>query len=227
MLKDGETTTTGDALPEEGQSSGGEVSPSAPKAKMYSEEEMKRYEADRHAPLDRTIAQLRKDLKEARETGEATASELKAMQKQLDDAEVARIGDDPEKVSVYQLRRTVQEERSKAAAEKREATRLMAEAKAEKDAMAADKAEIAIGKLAIKYKLPDKTLRDLGINDIEALEKVAVTLAANMATKAKPDGFNLDSGLSSGGVGEPTMDQLEKMSEAEYAKWASQRFKGR
>ncbi len=222
MLKDGEITT-GDALPEEGQPSGGEVNPSAPKAKMYSEEEVKQ----RHSKLDKTIAQLTRELTEARQSGETTASDLKAMQKQLDDAEVARIGDDPEKVSVYQLRRTGQEERSKAAAEKREAARLMAEAKAEREAMAADKAEIAIGKLAIKYKLPDKTLRDLGITDIEALEKVAVTLAANMAVKAKPEGFNLDSGLSSGGAGEPTQEQLEKMSDAEYEKWASPRFKGR
>lgn len=222
MLKDGETVT-GDALPEGGQPSTGQVNPSEPQVKMIPEEEVNK----RHSKLDKTISQLTRELKEARDSNDSTASELGAIRKELDDAKMAQLGDDPEKISAYQLRRTAQEERTKAAKERADATRELREAKAEREALAADKAEITIGRLAIKYKIPERTLSELGITDSDALEKVAVTLAANMKVSRdiKDTGLIPDSGLSTGGKGEPTQEDLTKMSEAQYHEWASKRYK--
>jgi hypothetical protein len=227
MTQDGETTTTGDALPGTGQPSGGEGNnPSKPQAKMYSEEDVGR----RHAKLDKTIAQLNRELTEARQAGENTAAELQRRQKQIDDAEMERIGDDPAKLSVFQTHRAAQERIAKAEAKEREATRILTEVKAGQEALAADKAEIAVAKLASKYKIPVEDLTDLGITDPEALERVAVRLAAKRVTttpKGGEDDFTTDSGLTSGGESEPTAEQLGKMSDKQYHDWASKRFQGR
>jgi len=70
--------------------------------KTFTEEEVKKMVSERHSTLDRQIADLTKQLTDAK-------SQLSAYQKEKEDAELEKVKDDPEKLSVYQLRKQARE----------------------------------------------------------------------------------------------------------------------
>ncbi len=216
---DGETKPAGDALPEGGQPSGGEGSPSVPPG-FISEEDVNK----RHAKLDKTIAQLNRELTEARQSYESTTAELTALRRQIDDAEAERYKDDPTQLSLYERQRKQRERDAALAAREKTIAQREAKIKADEEEVAKIKTDAVIAKLTAKYKLPENSLSGLGITDPEALAKVAVVMAANRL-KAGAGDFNPDSGLTKGGATEPTQEQIDKMTDVQYREWASKRYK--
>jgi len=70
--------------------------------KTFTEEEVKKMVSERHSTLDRQIADLTKQLTDAK-------SQLSTYQKEKEDAELEKVKDDPEKLSAYQLRKQARE----------------------------------------------------------------------------------------------------------------------
>ena len=138
-----------------------------------------------------------------------------ARQKAIDDAELDAIKGDPDLEAQYR-RKQEATKREKALAEREQKqTQKEIEHQADIDAANASKREIAIWEIAQKYGVDANALKELNLDTPEQMESVAKAMAAG---KAAP-GSEPDSGKTIGGMGTPTLEQLDKMTPEQYAAW--------
>jgi hypothetical protein len=202
-LKD-ETKTTGqDPLPEKGPASEGKEGSTSPAPKTYTEAEHQKAVSDALARAGRDAKSL--------ETREARLKDIEAREKALKDREeevrkraeeeeARAAGNDPEKLSVLELRRkaAAEAEAVRAEREKLEADKLAFQerlSKAEELERAAE-----IDQIARKYQDGDpdklKTLCEkLNLKSREQIEAAAETIFTR-----KSEGFKADSGVTKGGA---------------------------
>ncbi len=187
------------------------------KARLAKEAEVSKQEA----------ARLREDF-------QSTNSRLNALQDRIDQAELEKARDDPQLVKLYQARRELETEKRNVEVEKRRVAAEAAQVKTEREAMESQNRGAQIAARAAKHGVEVSELTELGITDMAVLEKVAGKMSKGKGKDTekpvpagKPEAINFrpDSGLSAGGMGEPTPEQLDKMSIEQYREWSSKRYK--
>jgi len=227
--------TKQDALPAGGQPSAEKQEPSTPKT--FTEEQVKKLVNERHSTLDKTIAEQKRlidrlsgekdDLSKAQGS---LAEELEAVKARIEDAELSKVKGDPGLLKLYQNQKDI-EKRTKALAQKEQA---LTQKEVTLTAMEREIAKVSVGariaETAVSHKVSvealEQELEDLGITDPARFNKVAERLAASKGNRTG-EGLVTDSGLSVGGGGEPTQEQLEKMSMDEYKTYRDKQKKGR
>lgn len=117
-------------------------------------------------------------------------SEAKAVlkQKERDDAELEAAKDDPAELTLVQRRQQVKARELASEAKERDITAREVIAQEKEDAAKATQFEIKVFDIATKYELKPDMLKELGITDIDQLEKVAKVLSTKVATGPDPGG---------------------------------------
>jgi len=216
----------------------GDTSTSDKKEKTFTEAQVTKMVSDAKAASGREQKKLTDQIEEAnkvseslRQNAEITNGKLTALQRQIDEAELDKAKDDPQLLSLYQQKQNLQTRATDLEERERKVATSEAQLKADKEAIAAAKAEATIVKVAVKYHLNIEDLSDLGITDEEALEKVAAKIAGGKPKKKAgeedKDAGDLtpDSGISSGGEHTPTMEERDKMSPEQYIAWRKKQEK--
>ena len=203
MVTDAKDTKT-DAVPEKGGGSEDEGQKDSPQPKVYTEDEAEKKFSSQRSVLDRKVTGLEKSLESA--TKRATDAETRetARLAAADEAELEDAEGDKEKLTDIQLRQKNRKDRITNEAEAKRLEIVAAEQQAEIDAAKATQFEVKVFEIATKYKLKPDTLKDLGITDLEQLEKVAKA----MSTK---EGTGPDSGGSVGGGERTEQEKLDRM----------------
>jgi len=220
---DGKENTKQDALQGTGQSSVEKTSPSL-EPKTYTEKEVDKLIRERHSILDKQIADLNKQLKlKEEEAGEVQSlkAKLAELEEEQERKELAEAGDNPDLKRQIQDRKISRQRQADLAKRERE---LKARELEHEEAIKAV-TQYNLGKLAggIASKYPGieaADLIELSDGSPEKMEKIAQRLSKKEAPGLRPD-----SGISVGS-GEPTIEQLDKMTPEEYAEWRK-RKKGR
>lgn len=224
--------TTKDTLQETGQTSGGEAgTTSGGEPKTYTAEQIRkidsdaRAEAGREAKAAKTEATKAKaSLSEAESQLSETKQQISDLEKRIDDAELEGARDDPERVKLYQQRQELRVKESALEEGKRKLAKDKLEHEAEIKVARESQGEIAIWQTAIKYGVDPVKLKELNLTSPEQIEAVAKAIAAQKTAASPPGGEGSaallpDSGVTSGGEGTPTVEQLEKMTPTQYAAW--------
>ena len=219
---DGKENTKQDALQETGQPSVEKTSPSL-EPRTYAKEEVDKLIRERHSTLDKHIADLNKQLKlKEEEAGEVQGLKAKVaeLEEEQERKELAEAGDNPDLKRQIQDRKISRQRQSDLDKRERE---LKARELEHEEAIKAV-TQYNLGKLAgeIVSKYPGieaADLIELGDGSPEKMEKIAQRLS-----KKEPLGLRPDSGISVGS-GEPTIEQLDKMTPEEYAEWRRKKKK--
>lgn len=181
------------------------------------------------ARLTRESESAKQELSDVKGHLDSTNSRLEAIQSQIDRAELEKARNDPEMVKLYQQRRDVEKQSRDLETQRRTLARDVAQHKADKEAWESERRGATIEAIATKHGLKAEDLSDLGISDTALLDKVAAKVAGKKpggeSSQEGQSDFKPDSGMSSGGIGKPTNEQLEKMTPDQYAAWAKDRFK--
>ena len=215
----------------EGEHPSGETSlePSTPSG-TYTQEQVEKLVRERHSKLDTRISGLEKQMAKsakAMETAERRATEAEAAlteaQKAKDEAELESIGDNPDALTLHRARMR-QRERD---AELTKRERTLEQNKAEHEEAIREALEFkqarSATEIASKYEgIDPATLLELTDGSVEKMEVLAQKLGT---LKAKAPSFKPDSGLTSGGAGKLTNEQVENMPVEAYAEHPS--VKGR
>ena len=219
---DGKENTKQDALQETGQPSVEKTSPSL-EPRTYAKEEVDKLIRERHSILDKQIADLNKQLKlKEEEAGEVRSLKAKVaeLEEEQERKELAEAEDNPDLKRQIQDRKAFKQRQSDL--EKRERELKARELEHEEAIKAVT--QYNLGKLAgeIVSKYPGieaADLIELSDGSPEKMEKIAQRLSRKEALGLRPD-----SGISVGS-GEPTIEQLDKMTPEEYAEWRRKKKK--
>lgn len=227
-----------ETLPPEVEQPSGEKpkEPSTP-PETYTEEQVEKLVGQRHSKLDKRIAELEKltaksskavELAEKRASDSETA--LIKFQKEKDDAELQTLRDNPDALTQYQIKLRHRERDAELTKRERE----LAQREAEHEEAIKEVQELKQTKLATEIAseyegIEPATLLELTDGTPEKMKllakKIGTLKAKSEGEGSKIPGFKPDSGLTSGGVGKPTLEQMEKWTPEQYAEWASKRYK--
>lgn len=223
--------------PEAGQSSGGDTGTTPTEPKTYAEKDVQKAVSDALAKQGRDIKRIKDEHTQAIAARDAATQELEAtrnslasLQSRIDEMELTQAKGDPDMETALRQKRARLAEISALEAQKREALKIIAQAKADSEAVSKAKKEAAIERLSAKYNVEVDWLEGLGVDSVESLTKIAEAAGERKKSKKEPEPeekkplIKPDSGGTIGG-GEPTAEQLEAMTPEQYAAWASKRFK--
>ena len=214
-----------DSVQSTGQSSEGGTGSSTETPQSYTKEQVTKLISDLSAKVGdaRKVVEVERDsLKSQLAIVNTSLKESEDAKEQLQKDIEELTKDDPDKAKLTQrlkeldgLQKSLKADKSKLEAEKLE--------HGETVKLAAETLnEISIWEIGAKYNLDPVMLKGLNL-PVEQTEAVAKSIGT--APAPTTEGLVPDSGVTSGGTGEPTLEQLEKMSPEEYAKWASKRYK--
>jgi chromosome segregation ATPase len=224
-MSDESTQATKDTLSanEQGQSSsGGEGGTSTGSPKTYTEAEV---EAQVQKRLSDKLADVGRKSKQHSDHLEtqirASQDTITALQKQIDEVEEGRYKDNPDAMSVYQMKRQLRDERAKLLEGKQELDRQRQEHQAEIDESKAYKRLRKAQEIAARYTgiNPEElvNLTDGSDERMEALAKRIGKPKQEPKPKTEPTAeVKPDSGVTSGG-GQLTPEIADKLSMEEYA----------
>ena len=191
MVTDAKDTKT-DAVPEKGGGSEDKGQKDSPQPKVYTEDEAEKKFSSQRSTLDKKVTGLEKSLETA--TKRATDAEAREVERltTADEKELEAAEGDKEQLTAIQQRQRNRKDRITNEAEAKRLEIIAAEQQAEIDTAKATQFDVKVKDIAAKYELKADTLKDLGITDLEQLEKVAKA----MSTK---EGTGPDSGKDMGG----------------------------
>ncbi len=202
--------------------------------KTYTEDEVERKFSQQRSVLDKRITELEKQLTKTGKALDLTtkrASEAEnayaRIQKEKEDDEYEGIKDNPDAISIYQAKKRNQEREAELSKKEKELEEHKAEHEEALSELRTFKLTQEAQAIAAKYEGVDaELLIRLTDKSPEKMELLASQLGALKAKKALTPPLP-DSGLSIGGQGKLTDEQIEKMSVEEYAKHPSvvSRFK--
>ncbi len=227
---------TGEETVQVEQPPGSEVQPpkDSKPPKTYTEDEVEKKFSQQRSVLDKRITELEKQLTKTGKALDLTtkrASEAEnayaRIQKEKEDAEYNSIQDNPDAISIYQAKKRNQEREAELSKRERELEEHKAEHEEALSELQTFKLTQVAQGIAAKYEGVDAGLLiQLTDKTPEKMELLATQLGTLKAKKALTPPLP-DSGLSIGGQGKLTDEQIEKMSVEEYAKHPSvvSRFK--
>ena len=201
-------------------------------SELLTKEQAERLANERHSKLDKRISELQKlterstqSLKDAESRALAAEEQLERLEKAKEESEYEKVRSNPDSLSLFQERKTVREEQAALKRQKAEFERGKAEyAEAIAEATKFKTFQIA-SEIATKYKGVDATeLMELTDGTPAKMEKMAARLGKAVAkTTTTETPFNPDSGLGTGGAPRYTLEQLEAMTEEQYAAYVQKR----
>lgn len=150
------------------------ASKSKDKGKLYTAEQIKQLQAEASTEGGR-----RWKTEAERLQGEVTTAiqRLDDLEKDQDNRAIAEIGEDTAAKKQYLSSVAVRDKLRAVEARERAATQKEEQNKSDREEFEATQLESLIPTLASKYEVPEQTLKDLNIQDAEALERVAKTLS--------------------------------------------------
>ena len=145
---------------------------------------------------------------------QSTQSRLDALEAQVNEARLAEVRGDPEKLTAYQRDQATTQRERRAADQEKDIARREGLLKADREDLDKARGTTAIATIAAKHGLAPERLEKLGISDLETLEKVAEEMkpapVKDESGKDDEGKLNLDSGDGSGS-GEST--EQERLNE--------------
>ena len=178
---------------------------------------------------DKLLTDKEAALNAQQEAINARQAEIDEAERQRDAAELAAAKGDPELLRVYQDKQVQKREVAGITTQKgdlkkeREALdRDKAEHEAEIKAARETMLEVKVWQIATKYKVDPVALKNLNLPTAEQIEEVAKVMPKLGEAEATEE-LTPDSNVTSGGQGEPTQEQLEKYSMAQYAAYVAKR----
>lgn len=210
----------------------GEGDKGTPETITFTKEERDKWLNDQKAAWGRdNVAPLRRD----KEKAEADRAALQAQNKELadrlaqiehsiDEAEFAKVKDKPDLAKLYEERRDVREQQRRNKEER-------AQIEAERQSLLKDKEDVsnwrrqsAAAEIARKYGVDPTILASVTDGKPESMEKLAQVLPKVTAPQPANTGNQPPANLvGRGAQGQPTNEQLEKMTMAEYEQYWKRR----
>lgn len=224
------TTKTGQDTSSDatGQSSGGKGGSTSKKdkGKLYTIAQIQKIESDAAAKAGRERKAAEAERDTLKQDLESTTSRLDSLEREVGESRLAEARDDPAQLRIYQREQVITKREREAGDKERDVARREAQLKVDRADVDKDKGVVSIAYIAAKHGLETEELESLGINDPEALERVAEKLATKTAKPAGGEGegegegeFTPDSGEGTGsGAGALTTESVEKSSIASVEK---------
>jgi len=211
---DAGSETTQDA----GQDSSAEKEGST-QARAYTEEEIKKLVNDGRADLGRELKAAREESEKLKRELADVAARIKEYEQEKEQAEYAKVKDDPDKLSIYQQRQEIRKRLAEATEkEKQLAEREQKLAEQEKEIDTYRRQQRA-ATIAAKYNVDPTPLAEYTDGSVEAMEGLAKAMA-RYRQQSQPSEVVPDSLVTLGGGGRLSTEQLEKMTMEQYADWA-------
>jgi len=216
--------TKGDSPQEAGKAPpGGDETTPKKEAKTHTEKEKDR-------AVQVALIKAGRDAKsfEQREAAvKAREDATKAEQERREAAELAEAQGDPDRLAVYQSKQA-ERQRGKSLDEREaELNRSKAEHDAEIQVAKEAQKEINVWQVASAKNIDPVRLKDLSekfnVEGKEKLEELAEEIATGKPEREPTEPLTPDSAVTSGGQGEPTQEQLEKYTVAQYAAYVEKR----
>ena len=217
-----------DTLPPGGELPSGESAPEpSTSPEVFTKEQVDKLLNERHSKLDSRIAELERlttkstrAMEQANQRTKEAEEALARSLKEQEEKELAEIQDRPDELSLYRAKQRVREEGRKNEQTKKE----LEASKAEHEEALAEVLTFKLNQvaqaIAAKYEGVDAGLL-IQLTD-KTPEKMELLASQLGKAKAKtPMTPRPDSGLSSGGAGKLTAEQIEKMSAEDYAQHPS------
>lgn len=229
MNQDETKDPTKDSLQGTGPAAGGDPGTTSGEDRTYSQAEVDKMVLDEKSAAGRKTVEITKENTRLSGIQEATAKRLENtqaqlldLQKRIDDQELDKAREDPSALTLYQQRKGLRDKEAALSKQAEENEKRAGELKAEAEELSEFKRKKVLDSVAEKHGVDVKTLEELNITDEAQLDAVAAALAGRQATQAST---SVDSGLSSGTPGAPTIEQLEKMDPDQYAEYWRKREK--
>ena len=171
------------------------------KGKTFTEEQVQKSLSDAKAEFGRERVTLTKERDALKSDLESTTSRLGDLEKRINETELEGIRDNPELLKAYQQRQDLGTKAKALEVKERELAQREAQIKADVDTIASERKGATVASTAVKYGLNIEVLDSLGVDDPEALDKVAAAIVAGKPkTSEGGEGIIPDSGMSSGGL---------------------------
>jgi len=217
----------------------GQETPKKEAKTHYTDEEVKQLIQEDRVARGRdakTLTDWEASLKTQQAEIDDTRTEIAKIQEQIDQAELEAARGDPARLKELQAKKSYKTLLADLETKKKELQKDRAvfdHDKAEQAetvrAVQETQLEVALWKIGAKYKVDPvilkDTIKDLKLTTVEQAEALAKRLSGT-AGERPPEGeteFNPITGVTVGGQGEPTQEQLEKMSMAQYAAYVAKR----
>jgi len=197
--------------------------PKKAKGKLYTEAEIAKFKSDAAAMGQGRAEKVAKQEKEAlTQELQDTKNRMDALEREVNETQLAEARGDSTKLRAYQREQATTKREREVADKERDVARREAQLKSDREEVDRDKGVVSVAYVAAKHGLETETLEELGISDMETLEKVAARLAAagkqpeteeeKTAREAREaageEGIEPDAGETAGGAG--TLEALEK-----------------
>jgi predicted RNase H-like nuclease (RuvC/YqgF family) len=203
-----------------------------PKQTSYSDAEVSKMLSDEKAKAGRVLAEANKGKAEATALLEQTQSRvaelemsLEKLTREADERELEVARKDPDALTAYQKSRDLKQQEAAVAKAQREIAAEKAKWAGELEELHKYKVMKQASDIAAKYKGVDsELLATLTDGSLEKMEGLAKVLSGDKKVAKEDEAtfldkpFKPDSGISSGS-GEPSIEQLDKMTMDEYARW--------
>ena len=153
--------------------------PKKAKGKLYTEEAIAKLKSDSAAMAQGRAEKVAKQEKEAlTQELQDNKNRLDALEREANESRLAEARGDPTKLRDYQRDQAAARLTREQADKGRDLARREAQLKIDREQVDEDKGVVSVAYVAAKHGLKTETLEELGITDLETLEKVAVKLAA-------------------------------------------------
>jgi len=237
MTLDGTKERKDNSTATPGESSGGTKGTSKDKGKVFTDAQIAKIKSDAAAEAGRQRKAAEQERDSLKQDLQSTTSRLDALEREQDESRLAEARGDPDQLRAYQKEQELKKLERQVTELQNDLTRREGQLKEERTQLDKDRGVVSIAYIAAKHGLETEELESLGISDPDTLEKVAEKLATAKpkepgtgeeggegGEETTPGGeeFTPDSGVTTGG-GEPTREQLEKMSMGQYAAYVTKR----
>ena len=195
-----ETKTEQDSSAEEGKASEKEIGTTSEKPQTYTAEQVAKLLSDTKAASGREIARAKQEAESYSRQLKQHEAELTELQKQLDEAEDARLKDEPEAVDIVKLRRGVREAQRAIARDRQQLESDWLEKVSEVETARKQQRDLAILRVAAEKKIDVGSLvalLDENSTEKQIEERADILVAAKSATQS-----HVDSGATTGGFGD-------------------------
>ena len=201
--KDGTSGKQGNPQGTPGQTPNATPGTSDSTEKTYTEAELQKAISDGKADLGRKVATLTKTVGQLQADRDAAT-------KQLEEQELERVRSDPAQLRAYQSRKALETQTRDLATREAALAQREAEIQERETATKTSSVAVAITRLSAEHGIEASKLTELGIDNVETLEKVAAAWSGK-APAAKPGITRLDSGKTKGGTNLENMNPSEKI----------------
>ena len=223
--------TQKDSPQTEPTSEGSEGTTSGGVPETYTKEQVQKLISDERAQAGRKVAEATKAADKAAKVLEGVEQRAKDAEEALarireekDEAELQVARDNPDALNTFQVKKTLRTKETELKRKEQELSKRELEAREALEVVNEFRKEQKATEIGVQYGVDASILLAITDGSPEKMEAAAKALSQGKTKKETP-AMKPDSGLTSGGAGRPTVEQLEAMSPEQYAEWAKNRYK--